>query len=219
LERRRLEASAGVFAVSSAAAGEGKTTTAINLAGALAQGHETRVLLIDADLRLPSVAAQLGLPADLPGLVDLVADAGAELRDVVRLLPRHNLAVLPAGRTTRTPYEILRSLRLAEAVGEARGLYDYILIDSPPLVPLPDGRLLARSVDGFLLVVAAHHTQRSLVAEALDLLEPQQIIGIVFNGYDRPLSSYYGYYGAYLKALHGDGRDRSGRPTRTMRRA
>ena len=219
LERRRREASVSVVAVSSPAAGEGKTTTAINLAGALAQGRDTRVLLVDADLRLPSVTAQLGLPASLPGLVDLIADGGLTLGDVVRALPRYNLSILPSGRITRAPYEILKSPRLAEALGEARELYDYVLVDSPPLVPLPDGRVLARSVDGFLLVVAAHRTQRRLVAEALDLLDPQQLIGLVFNGDDRPLSSYYGYYGAYMQALEDAGRAGRGRPDRPEREA
>ena len=90
-----------VIAVSSAAAGEGKTTTAINLAGALAQSAESRVLLLDADLRLPSVAEQIGLREPAPGLGDLLQDPAHSLGAVIRRLPEFNLSVVTAGRRTR----------------------------------------------------------------------------------------------------------------------
>ena len=80
---------------------------------------------------------------------------------------------------------------------EARRHYDCVLIDTPPAVPMPDCRLIERWVDGFFVVVAAHKTPRKLVAETLNLLDPAKLVGVIFNGDDRPMSSYYGYYGDY----------------------
>src|SRR5439155_8548833 len=92
------------------------------------------------------------------------------------------------------PYELLHSLRLETLLTEARRQFDCVLIDTPPIVAVPDGRLIGRWVDGFLIIVAAHRTPRRLVAEALDMLDPTKIVGIVFNGDVRPLSDRYGYY-------------------------
>jgi capsular exopolysaccharide synthesis family protein len=197
IEQRRTERETTVIAVTSAAPGDGKTTTAINLAGTLAQAPSARVLLVDADLRLPSVVEQLGLGDPEPGLVEAIRDPGADLEGLVRRCDPWNLSVLPAGRPPQAPYEVMRSPRLGELLQEARGRYDTIVVDTPPLVPVPDGRLLGRWVDGFLLVVAAHRTPRRLVEDALDMMEPERLIGIVFNGDDRPWRGYYGYYGSY----------------------
>jgi len=105
--------------------------------------------------------------------------------------------VLLSGATQAGPYELLASSRMQDLIAEARRLYDYVLIDTPPVVPLADSRVLGRWVDGFILVVAAHKTPRRLLGEALNLLDPAKVIGVVFNGDDRPLSSYYSYYGHY----------------------
>ena len=196
------------IAVSSAAAGEWKTTTAINLAGALAQASEARVLLIDADLRLPSIAEQIGLSEPAPGLADAIQDPATSLAAVIRRLPDVNLSVVTAGRRPASPYETIGSPRLGEIVLEARQAYDLLVIDAPPLIPVPDGRILSRLVDGVLLVVAAHRTPRKLVEEALGLLDPEKVIGLVLNGDDRPYSGYYGSYYGYGRARD---KDRGGR--------
>jgi capsular exopolysaccharide synthesis family protein len=189
-----------LVAVTSAAAGDGKTTTAINLAGTLAQAPETRVLLVEADLRRPSVTVRdhLGLrDAGGSGLVDAILDEGIALESVVQRHPRFNLSVLPAGWRPTAPYEALKSPRLGELLEEARQRYDYTILDMPPLLAVPDCRVIGKWVDGFLLVVAAHKTPRKLVEEALNVLEPGKVVGLVFNGDERPLSGYYGYYYAY----------------------
>jgi len=186
-----------VVAVTSALAGDGKTTTALNLAGALAHAPGVRVLVCDLDMRTPSVGKRLGLVAQSPGLVDLVLDADLTLGDVVRRHPRFPLAVLPAGRPLTVSYELLQSSRLAGLLQETRQLYDYVVVDTPPMVPVPDAGLIADRVDGYLLVVAANRTPRKLVEDALNLMDPTKLIGIVFNGDDRPLSGYYGYYSSY----------------------
>jgi capsular exopolysaccharide synthesis family protein len=210
LETLKRRSDFGVLAITSAAAGEGKTTTAINLAGALAQAPEARVLLVDADLRLPSVAQQIGIRESAPGLADAILDPVAPLDAVVQRLPEFNLSVITAGRRPLSPYETLESPRLGEILAEARRSYDLLVVDSPPLIPVPDGRILSRLVDGLLLVVAAHKTPRRLVEEALDLLEPEKVVGLVLNGDDRPFAGYYGAYYGYGRA-RGDRRGRVAR--------
>ena len=148
-----------VVAITSPTPGDGKTTTAINLAGALAQAPESRVLLADADLRLPRVGERVGLNGSDPrGLAEAIADDGLTLSDVVHHLPSFNLSVLPAGRSPASAYETLKSPRLEELLEEARRHYDYIVLDTPPIVPVPDTRLVARVVDALVVVVAAHRT-------------------------------------------------------------
>src|SRR5688572_21622801 len=173
-----------VLAVTSPAAGDGKTVTAINLAGALARGGDERVLLIDADLRRPTVARQLGLADARTGLADAL---GGELvlADVVQPVGTFNLDVIPAGTVRGGISQILRSPRLDAFIQQARVRYGYIVLDTPPLLPVFDSALLAKSVDGVLMVVSANQTPRKLLGEALNMLEPSKVLGIVFNREDR----------------------------------
>ena len=97
---------------------------------------------------------------------------------------------------------MLKSPRLGELLEEARQRYDYIVVDAPPLCPVQDCRVIAHSVDGFLLVVSAHHTPRRLVEDALNVVERGKMLGLVFNGDDQPPSSFYGYYGYYGGGPH-----------------
>jgi len=139
------------------------------------------------------------------------SSGGAPL-PVSRSCPRAGPSILPAGRTSDNPYDVLKSARMGEIVQAARRRYDTVVIDTPPIVPVPDSRVLAKWVDGFLLVVAAHRTPQRLVEEALHLLSHAKVAGIVFNGDDRPSSAYYGYYYGYGRP-RGDGRyDRGERP-------
>jgi len=204
--RLRLESWSGerplqIIAVTSAAPGEGKTTTAINLAGSLAQSRQSRVLLVDADLRRPKVAAQLGL-ADSRGvgLADALLDEERTLESVVlRRLPL-NLGIVTAGRLPAAPYEALHSARLAALFEEARRVFDFVVVDTPPLIPVPDGRLIARRVDGLLMVVAADRTPRKIVEEGLNLIGPDKMLGLVLNGESGRSSGYHKYYRAYGRA-------------------
>lgn len=194
VETLRKGANLQVLAVTSAAVGEGKTTTAVNLAGALAQSADARVLIADMDLRRPSVARRLGLGGSTRGLVDALLDASLTLEDTVERLAHFNLSVLPAGRTAVAPYELLKLPRLEALLDEARQRYDFIVLDTPPFVPVPDCRLLAKCVDGFLIVVTAHQTSRGMLAEVLDLMDPAKVVGLVFNGDDARRSTYYDVY-------------------------
>jgi len=210
-----------IVAVSSPGVGDGKSITAINLAGALAQAPDARVLLVDADLRRPSVASLLGLGgSDGPGLVNAILDPTVTLERVARPRPPFNLSVIPAGQAPPSPYEVLKSPRLGELLAEARRRYDYIVVDAPPLCPVQDCRVIAHWVDGFLLVVAAHHTPRRLVEEALNVVERGKMLGLIFNRDDQPPSSFYGYYGYYGRGADANGASPNGhgRPGRAVTR-
>jgi receptor protein-tyrosine kinase len=154
------------------------------------------VLLIEADLRRPAVTVgdQLAL-GDVAGrgLVDAILDPSLSLEEVVRHIPHFNLAVLPAGKRSSAPYEALKSPRFGELLTLARQRYDYVILDAPPVVPVPDCRLIANWIDSFIMVVAAHRTPREAVEEALTLIGPGRIMGLVFNGHDRSARQYYGY--------------------------
>jgi capsular exopolysaccharide synthesis family protein len=223
IERLRRDNGLHVLALTSPTPGDGKTVTTLNLAGALAQGHNARVLVVDADLRRPSVARYLGLDDHASrGLSDILLDSACSLGQVVRRLEGFNLSVVPAGAPQDAPYELLNSVRLERFLKEARDLYDCVLVDTPPLVPLPDCGLIGKWVDGFLLIVGAHKTPRRLVADALNLLDPAKVIAVVFNGDRRRMSNYYGYSNYYTQT---DERDlhwwqrmlRSGRSDRRRR--
>lgn len=194
-----------VLAISSPTVGDGKTTTAINLAGALAQASEARVLLVDADLRRPSMESRLGLVGGTgPGLAHLILDPVLALDDVIRTLVPFNLSVIPAGPVGASSYEIFKSPRLGEVLEQARRRFDHIVVDVPPLAHVLDSRVLARWVDGYLLVVACDRTPRKLLEEALNVMEPEKVLGLVFNGDVWPVSdSYYQY--SYGPARHGWG--------------
>lgn len=192
-----------VAAVTSPAPGDGKSLTALNLAGSLAQDMGARILLVDADLRRQSASLREYLAlgnGSSPGLVDAILNPELNLQKVVRRVAPLNLSFVLTGSATATPYEMLSSPRVGMLLDEARQDYDYVIIDAPPVVPVSDCRVLAKRVDGFLMVVAAHQTPRGMLAESLDMLGPEKTIGIVYNGGKELLTREYGY------GYHGYGR-------------
>jgi capsular exopolysaccharide synthesis family protein len=195
IEGRATKGATFVIGISSPMAGDGKTLTAINLAGALAQAPTARVLLLDADLRAPGVASFLGLRGtDGPGLVEAICDHRISLEDACKPSPAANLVVVPARGESAKVYELLSSPRLLELIESARGRYDYVVIDMPPLLPLPDCSLIVRCVDAIAIVVSAHQTPRKLVEEAIRGFQSEKLIGFVLNNADSPLPRGY-YYG------------------------
>jgi len=188
VEQLHRSSNLSIIAVSSADGGDGKTTTTLNLAGTLAQAQDSRVLLVDCDLRAANVAVNLGMDDSAPGLVDAIMNPDLQLADIAQRLSHLNLSVIAAGRRPSAPYEVLKSPRVGDLFDEARKRYDYVIVDTPPLVSVPDSRVLSKWVDGFLIVVAAHQTPRRLLEEALNLLDASQIVGMVFNGDDRHVS-------------------------------
>jgi capsular exopolysaccharide synthesis family protein len=200
VEQMHRNSGLSIIALASPVAGDGKTTTAINLAATLAQPPASRVLLVDLDFRRPAVGKSLriGHP-DGPGLENAILDPDLKLEEVVQDHPSFDLSLLLPGPLHTTPYELLKSSRLGELLQEAKQKYDYVVLDTPPLVLIPDAQVISDWVDGFLIVVAAHKTPRKLLEEALNAMGPDKIVGLVFNGDDRPLYGYYRYYYTYFQ--------------------
>jgi protein-tyrosine kinase len=193
VERLRETNAVGVVGISSPGAAEGKTITGINLASALAQDPRNRVLLLEADLRRPTLAKYLGLSDSERGLSHALARPGLGLAEVVTTLPGFDLDVLVAGHPSAAAYEVLKSARVDELFREARKQYDFVIVDTPPLVGAPEGRVIQNLVDGLLVVVRAHRTPRSLLEEALRLSDRTKILGLVYNADDQLLSGYGRY--------------------------
>jgi capsular exopolysaccharide synthesis family protein len=184
LETLRRERDLGLVAITSARRGDGKTLSAINLAGTLAQATNTRVVLVEAELRRPAVARYLGL-SNAKGLSTYLL---GDVPDVESLLERPvgvGFTVLLAGPPVAMPYELLKSPRLRDLFAELRRRFDHVILDTPPVLPVPDVGILRDLVDGFLVVVRAQRTPRETVQEALGALGPEQALGVIFNDDER----------------------------------
>jgi capsular exopolysaccharide synthesis family protein len=194
LQRLKNANDTRTIAMTSPTSGDGKTLTAINLAGALARESAARVLLVEADLRRPTMAAQLGIKANrTPGLAEVVMNAGVALTDAVQPM-EFGFSVITAGTPVVPVHEVFNASRWGVVLQEARALYDYVILDTPPVLPVSDCRLLRPHVDGLLLVIAAHKTPRTSVEEALNLLDSAAVLGIVLNRDDHPMFRYHRQY-------------------------
>ena len=197
VERLKKKNESLVVGLTSPVSGDGKTLTSINLAGALAQNAQNRVLLIELDLRQPLNTLKNYLGAKKlggPGVVDMIIDAALPWEKATYYLQDFNLYLLPAGSPTRSPYELLTSDRMGAILNEARERYDYVIVDTAPVVLLPDSQLIADWVDGFMIVLAADVTPKKLLDEALALMDQDKVLGLVFNGYKQVGEDYGGYY-------------------------
>lgn len=184
LEKRRVEDSALVVGVTSPSPGDGKTLTGINLAGALAKDSGARVLLLDLDLRRggDGVSEYLDMRSKQErGIVDWIRETDGDETPHTHFLRRFNLHVVTAGSNPELPYELLKSSRLDELVRRARREFDFVIIDAPQILDLPDTELIARLVDGFLIVVKADRTRQRRLEEALNLMTEDKVLGLVFN--------------------------------------
>jgi capsular exopolysaccharide synthesis family protein len=182
--RTRLSHTEGATAlrtilITSPQKGEGKSVTAANLALTMAQELQRRVVLVEADLRKPSLQELLGLPPGV-GLAEYLAGA-CELRDAMKFLPHHNLAVLPAGAAPTNPAELLGSTAMRRLLDQLRTRFDRVILDTPPVLPLADVAVLAPIVDGTLLVVRAGVTPKPAIENALRAFDSSRLLGIVLN--------------------------------------
>jgi len=185
--------------VTSAMSGEGKSVTALNLAISLAQEYDYTVLLVEADLRKPSLLQYLGLQAEV-GLSDCVLD-GVDVGAALIKSGIDNLMLLPAGRPVDNPVELFSSSRMQELIAEVNGRYPdrIVIIDTTPLLPFAEPQYLAGIVDGVILVVRENFTSIDKLKRALEMLKNHRLLGVVNNGVSRAtlLDGYYGYYGYY----------------------
>jgi protein-tyrosine kinase len=176
--------------VTSAVDGEGKSTTAINLAVAIAKEVHNTVLLVDADLRRPSIHRYLGLAPE-KGLSHYLLDS-IPLEDLLIRTGVEKLTFLPAGNPLSNSTEILRSAKMQELIQEVKERYKnrYVIFDTTPLLPTADPSVLSQFMDGIIFVVQAEKTSRKDVTEALSLLEGRNVLGMVMNNFSSPEKSY-----------------------------
>ncbi|MCO6432034.1 MAG: polysaccharide biosynthesis tyrosine autokinase [Deltaproteobacteria bacterium] len=187
--------------VTSAQSSEGKTTSAVNLAASFA-GSGGRVLLIDADLRRPSVHRHFNLSSEKRGVVDILTGQCCISECVVSdVVP--NVSVIVSGRIPPNPAELLGSIQMFQMISEASELYDYVIIDSPPVLPVTDSVVLSRNVDGVMLVVKAGATPRKVIIDARDRLTAvgARVLGAVLNDVDFTRAEYY-YYNRYYHSYY-----------------
>jgi len=180
------------FVITSAGMAEGKTLTALNLAWLLAQTEGVRALLIDSDLRQPCATDYLAI--DAPRGLSEVLGGELSLREAVVRLDPAGLYLLPGGQARDDCAELLSGPTYAGVISEARRLFDFIIIDAPPLGIFTDANLLINRADGALMVVRAGKTRYSMVDKLLAQLPRERMLGIVLNRADEELESNSYYY-------------------------
>lgn len=199
------ERSGKTVLVASSGIGEGKTTTALNLAIAIAQELDYTVLLVDADLRRPSVHTMLGIRPER-GLSDYL-QGNAALEDILVHTGLGKLVVLPAGKSPENPAELLASNRMAELIRELKERYAdrYIVFDTAPLLAAADTVSLARHMDGIVMVIQAERTAPAEAQKALALLGAVPVLGAVLNNVpEHLLSSGHPYYTYSYEMIPGE---------------
>lgn len=190
LYRLRQERTVKSVLVASAIPDEGKSMVAANLAATLAQASD-KVLLVDADMRKPTLHSTLGLtPA--AGLSDFL-EGRAELLKLCRRVDPMGFVFLTAGRTPANPVELLQGESMHALVKTATTTFDWVVIDSPPLLPLADARFLAALCDAVIVVAREGHTRRQDLQEGLAALKDTYIAGIVLNTSSSAAASSYSY--------------------------
>jgi len=192
--------------VTSASPAEGKSFTATNLAVTQAQLADKRVLLADFDFRRPSVDKTFQIPGS-PGLTDYLLGK-ARLHDILRKLGDTNLYVITAGEAVQNPLELLNLKECKALIDGVRNHFDWVILDSPPLLFAADGNLLATMCDGTILVVRIGTTTFDSVTRALQSLCENNVLGVVVNGARRgELYSKYTYYHNYYYAPEEGGEE------------
>jgi capsular exopolysaccharide synthesis family protein len=185
-----------VIVVVSSSANEGKTTTAINLALALAEAEHS-VVIVDGDLRRPSLGSYLNLVGTVGFSTAL--SGSATLPDVLQETKFPRLTALTAGVTPPNPSELLGSLAAKKLLAELREMFDYVIIDSPPLLAVTDGAILAAGVDGALIIARYGQTKRGALGTAVRSLHHvgASILGTILSMVPSNRASYYGYGNGY----------------------
>ncbi|HEY1308702.1 MAG TPA: CpsD/CapB family tyrosine-protein kinase [Vicinamibacterales bacterium] len=191
LHEAQIEKGLKTVMVTSAAPREGKTLTAVNIALTLSESYNRRVLLIDADLRRPSVHELLGVGNE-PGLSDVLR---ADHADIPTVQISARLFVLVSGRTEGNPLAGLSSDRMRSLLDDAATRYDWVLLDTPPVGLLSDSQVLGRLAQASVFVIRSGETPFPAVERAMADLGRDRIIGTVLNAVeDIPSTSYYGNY-------------------------
>ena len=187
--------------VTSSMPDEGKSLISANLAISIAQSIQEHVLLIDCDIRRPSVHTQFGF-GDVPGLSEHLS-GGIPISSLLLKTIVDKLSILPGGRPPLNPSELMSSQQMSRLLQEVKYRYSdrFIIIDSPPPKLTAETSALSRQVDGILLVIEYGRTSREMVSDLINIIGKEKVIGIVFNKLDMKFANYYGLgkYKTYSK--------------------
>lgn len=191
LRHLRRQRSIKTVLITSTIPEEGKSLVSANLACAVASSTHERTLLLEGDLRRPSLSQKFGLGRN-PGLCECLKGERS-LASSIYQLEGVNLWILPAGRTPSNAEELLQSTKLSGLMEELTAWFDWIIIDSPPVLPLADTSVWMRVADGILLVTRQGTTQKRALQRGLEALEPKKLIGGLVNGSESAANNYYYY--------------------------
>lgn len=180
--------------VTSALPAEGKSFVAANLSQVISRQHERRTLLVDGDLRKSRLHVPLGAP-HAPGLVEYLRGDLDEYA-VIQQCPEANLFFIPGGEPASNPAELLGNGRFRKLLERAAAVFDWVIVDSPPTIPVADASILARVVDGVLFVVRSGFTPYDLAQKACDEFRDKHLVGAVLNRRE-PGSGHSYYYDGY----------------------
>ena len=194
------------IAVSSSITGEGKTLTTINLAISMACTGRKKVLLMDMDLRKGSVAGRLTGIRSRPGLSEFL-QGNATAEAIVQNTSNPGLFVITFGKTMESPADLLAGSKFRTLLQDLQSDFDLVLIDTPPIVPVPDAVTISEQVGGFIMLFRLKYTPHYLFRQAIEDLGEERIIGVVLNDEDKKSDKYYNkYYGKYYKQTKTEGK-------------
>ena len=193
LYRLREKSPIRTLLVTSTLPGEGKSFVALNLALAISRQHERRALLIDADLRASRLHVRLGAPS-APGLSDYLGGKADEF-SILQADPKVELFLVPAGRPVANPSELLANGMFRSFIDVISPVFDWVIVDAPPVLAVADAEIIAEFCDGVIVVVRAGETAQDLVKTTLQEFRGNNLLGVVLNGVDE--ATNYGGYSYY----------------------
>jgi capsular exopolysaccharide synthesis family protein len=192
-QRQKLQS----IVVASINPSEGKSVTALNLSWLLAQTDGVKALIIDSDLRMPSLTDYLGIETD-KGLSDVLSGRTTLRESIIRLEPA-GLHLLPGGEARSDVAELISGPKFKEILREAKEIFDYVIVDAPPLGIFTDANVLINHADGAMLVIRAGRTRYSEVDRILETLPRGRMLGVVLNQSEDVLDESHYNYGYYNK--------------------
>jgi capsular exopolysaccharide synthesis family protein len=198
VEHRIDTAGFRVLGVTSAVTGEGKTKTAIQLAVNMASTGRKKVLLMDLDLRKSDIAREMRIGAT-PGLSEYLTGAVSR-EEIIRITSTRGLYLVPGGKPVSSPVDMLAGEKFRSFLKELRGHFDLLILDTPPILPVPDAITISEQLDAFIVVFRLSYTPYKLLRQAVEDLGMGKIMGVVLNGDEKKSARYYSrYYGSYYK--------------------
>lgn len=201
LERARRASSDKIIAISSAIPNDGKTISSLNLAVVMARDFGKKTMLLEGDFKRPSLSTYVDTQLS-GGLVDVLLEGPdgpptlVPMADTLLPFAHDNLSILPAVKSVRNSSHLLSSRRLQGLLDILKVQYDYILIDTPPVLALSDMNMYREVVDGIILVVRAETTPKRAVEQTIEMLGTEKVLGFVLNGVQQSFQPYYQYCGA-----------------------